>query len=200
MLRYTIARHRVGSILQRKASYTTIDRGAVGIIPVQMTVRESSVRRLNFDWTPASMQHSHRRTVKFAEDLVDDDFLRRSQSMQPSVLRWRHRPRSHQEYSGGRAMQTAEQPEGNRRELIDSTASLHVLLTRDKQGGNSATMVSMGMGEDPMLNEYKKTAPRLSQRGSNADAPQGLAPDVCQSFAVNVSNTFVTSLDVRRMS
>jgi hypothetical protein len=61
-----MARHRVGSILQRKASYTTIDRGAVGIIPVQMTVRESSVRWLNLDWTPASMQHSHRHTVKVA--------------------------------------------------------------------------------------------------------------------------------------
>jgi hypothetical protein len=31
-----------------------------------MTVRESSVRWLNLDWTPASMQHSHRHTVKVA--------------------------------------------------------------------------------------------------------------------------------------
>jgi hypothetical protein len=49
MLRCPMVRHLVGSTLQRKASYTTIDRGAVGIIPVRMTVRESSVRSLNLD-------------------------------------------------------------------------------------------------------------------------------------------------------
>jgi hypothetical protein len=43
MLRCPMVRHLVGSTLQRKASYTTIDRGAVGIIPVRMTV--SIIRR-----------------------------------------------------------------------------------------------------------------------------------------------------------
>jgi hypothetical protein len=49
MLRCPMVRHLVGSTLQRNASYTTIDRDAVGIIPVGMTVRESSVRSLNLD-------------------------------------------------------------------------------------------------------------------------------------------------------
>jgi hypothetical protein len=54
-MRCTMVRQLIGSILQRKASYTTVDRGAGGIIPVWITVRDSTVGPLNFDGTPASI-------------------------------------------------------------------------------------------------------------------------------------------------
>jgi hypothetical protein len=50
-----MVRHPLGSILQRKASYTTVDRGAVGIIPLRMPIRKSSIGSLKFHQAPASI-------------------------------------------------------------------------------------------------------------------------------------------------
>lgn len=55
MLRPIRVRHLIASILQRKASYTTVDPGTVGVIPLRMRVRESSIGWFNLDETPASI-------------------------------------------------------------------------------------------------------------------------------------------------
>jgi hypothetical protein len=70
-------RHLIASILQRKASYTTVDRGAVGIIPLRMTVRERSIGSFNLDETPASIV-GHKAQTRLA-----------SSATKPSRALWR---------------------------------------------------------------------------------------------------------------